>query len=66
MNEGDRYDPDAMQTFYGPTHKDVLEESKNLYDPRGVFYCPTCIGSQRWEETRNGRLCLAPKGKSGR
>ena len=62
MNEGDRYDPDVMETFYGPTHKDVLEESKKLYDPHSVFYCPTCIGSRRWVETQNGQLCLAPKG----
>ena len=24
-NEGDCHDPDVMQKFYGPTHKDVLE-----------------------------------------
>ena len=65
MNEGDRSDPDVMQTFYGLTHKDVLEESKSFYDPHGVFYCRTCIGSRRWEETQNGQLCLAPEGNNG-
>ena len=56
MNEADRYDPEFLEDFYGG-HLDRLEEVKRKYDPEGVFYCPTCVGSERWREGDRGKLC---------
>ncbi|KAL8627462.1 hypothetical protein Q9189_006839 [Teloschistes chrysophthalmus] len=56
MNEADRFDPDYLQDFYGK-HAKKLSSIKKKYDPEGVFYCPTCIGSDQWEEDPIGRLC---------
>ncbi|KAL8851343.1 MAG: hypothetical protein Q9221_003710 [Calogaya cf. arnoldii] len=56
MNEGDRFDPDYLQDFYGE-HGPRLSYIKRRYDPSGLFYCPTCIGSERWREDETGRLC---------
>ena len=56
MNEGDWQDPDYLQNFYGgalPQHQRV----KAKYDPDGVFYCPTCVGSNEWYEMPTGQLC---------
>ncbi len=56
MNEGDRQDPDYLADFYGE-HLPFLERVKARYDPGDVFYCPTCVGSERWAEDEKGRLC---------
>lgn len=56
MNEADRYDPDYLEDFYGG-HIGRLEDVKMKYDPEGVFYCPTCVGSERWKADANGKLC---------
>ncbi|KAI4251535.1 MAG: hypothetical protein L6R42_008344 [Xanthoria sp. 1 TBL-2021] len=56
MNEGDRFDTDYLQDFYGQ-HAAKLAYIKRKYDPSDLFYCPTCIGSERWREDEMGRLC---------
>ncbi|KAL8933541.1 MAG: hypothetical protein Q9211_005726 [Gyalolechia sp. 1 TL-2023] len=56
MNEGDRFDPDYLADFYG-RHAAKLSAIKRKYDPDSVFYCPTCIGSDQWQEDSTGRLC---------
>lgn len=56
MNEANRLDPDANVDFYGK-HFDRLMSIKSVYDPEDVFYCPTCIGSDRWREDGDGKLC---------
>ncbi|KAL8889085.1 MAG: hypothetical protein Q9215_003584 [Flavoplaca cf. flavocitrina] len=56
MNEGDRFDPDYLEDFYGQ-HAPRLSSIKRKYDPSDLFYCPTCIGSERWVEEETGRLC---------
>lgn len=56
MNEANRLDPDWKVDFYGE-HYDKLERIKGMYDPDDVFYCPTCVGSDRWREDDGGRLC---------
>ncbi|KAL8925372.1 MAG: hypothetical protein Q9172_002252 [Xanthocarpia lactea] len=58
MNEGDRFDPDYLQSFYGQ-HTPILSSIKRKYDPSELFYCPTCIGSERWQSDSAGRLCRA-------
>ena len=56
MNEGDRFDPDYLQDFYGE-HLALLSEIKRRYDPWSVFYCPTCIGSELFEVQPSGQIC---------
>ena len=56
MNEGDYEDPEYLQDFYGKNLK-RLSDIQRRYDPHDVFYCPTCIGSERWIATGNGTLC---------
>lgn len=57
MNEADRFDPDYLQDFYGE-HGAKLSEIKRKYDPRSVFYCPTCIGSELFKVKPSGQICL--------
>lgn len=56
MNEGDVQDPNYLNDFYGG-HLPRLSLVKAIYDPEDVFYCPTCVGSERWVEDNTGRLC---------
>lgn len=56
MNEGDRNDPDYLADFYGKNAV-KLAGIKAKYDPDSVFYCPTCIGSDKWEVGGGGWLC---------
>ena len=56
MNEGGREDPDWKVNFYGSNY-DRLLDIKKRRDPKSVFYCPTCVGSDEWVEDETGRLC---------
>ncbi|KAI9148954.1 putative FAD-linked oxidoreductase-like protein 13 [Paramyrothecium foliicola] len=58
MNEGDRHDPDYKQTFYGSNYAAHLA-TKRKYDPEGIFFCPSCVGSEFWVERPDGPLCRA-------
>ncbi|APA06357.1 hypothetical protein sscle_01g011270 [Sclerotinia sclerotiorum 1980 UF-70] len=58
-NEANRLDPDYLQDFYGESLA-KLKEVKNTYDGDDVFYCPTCVGSEKWVEDMTGRLCRTP------
>jgi FAD/FMN-containing dehydrogenase len=58
MNEADWRDPQYLDNFYGGSLP-KLEEAKSKYDPLSVFYCKTCVGSEKWEEDDAGRLCPA-------
>lgn len=57
MNEGDYRSPTHMADFYGK-NLNKLSLVKIARDPLGVFYCPTCVGSDNWYEDDEGRLCL--------
>ncbi|KAK4121682.1 hypothetical protein N657DRAFT_657710 [Parathielavia appendiculata] len=64
MSEGDINEPDFQQAFYGE-HYPRLYALKKKYDPTGLFYAPTAVGSEdwvvrdqlEWIPTQNGRLC---------
>ncbi|KAF2468315.1 FAD-binding domain-containing protein [Lindgomyces ingoldianus] len=56
LNEGDFQAPDFRTLFYG-AHYDKLLKIKDKYDPQGIFYAKTAVGSDRWEQDANGRLC---------
>jgi hypothetical protein len=64
MSEGDINEPDFQQSFYGEYYP-RLYALKKKYDPTGLFYAPTAVGSEDWYisgqvpwiPTQNGRLC---------
>ncbi|OHW97899.1 isoamyl alcohol oxidase, partial [Colletotrichum incanum] len=56
MNEADWGDTNFQKDFYSATWN-TLVEVKTKYDPSGVFYCQTCVGSDEWEQEENGALC---------
>ena len=56
MNEADVEQPDFQSVFYGAHYKKLLE-IKRQYDPEGIFYVKTGVGSDSWEEQIDGRLC---------
>jgi FAD/FMN-containing dehydrogenase len=66
MNEADINEPDWQQAFYGDNYG-YLYELKQRYDPWGLFYAPTAVGSEDWYitgqieyyPTQNGQLCLS-------
>ncbi|KAL8845786.1 MAG: hypothetical protein Q9221_009076 [Calogaya cf. arnoldii] len=56
LNEGDWHDPDWQIPFYGKNyHK--LKAIKKKYDPDGMFYATTAVGSDDWVIEAPGRLC---------
>lgn len=65
LNEADIQEPDWQVDFYGATHYPKLLAIKQKWDPRGLFYATTAVGSESWEvrdgeqgtQTQNGRLC---------
>ncbi|KAL8423851.1 hypothetical protein RB596_003896 [Gaeumannomyces avenae] len=66
MNEGTPVEPDWQVSYYGEQYPRLLEV-KRRWDPSGVFYATTGVGSEGWEvrdgeqgtQTQNGRLCRA-------
>lgn len=65
MNEADINEPGWQQAFYGSNYG-YLYELKHEYDPWGLLYAPTAVGSEDWYitgqleyyPTQNGQLCL--------
>lgn len=58
LNEGDFNQPNWQSTFYGGNYQKLLE-IKDRYDPAQTFYARTAVGSDRWIEREDGRLCRA-------
>lgn len=56
LGESDINEPNFQQAFYG-TKYDRLYEIKQKYDPHGVFYAATAVGSEDWKLDSRGRLC---------
>ncbi|KAK3311743.1 hypothetical protein B0H66DRAFT_482832 [Apodospora peruviana] len=64
LNEGDPAEPNWQQSFYGSNYPRLLEV-KRIYDPWGLFWARTTVGSEGWEVvtedgypfSQNGRLC---------
>ncbi|KAH4071961.1 hypothetical protein HBI24_061240 [Parastagonospora nodorum] len=64
MNEADVQEPDFQHSLYGANY-DRLLRVKRKWDPWGVFYAVTAVGSEEWYvegtrglPTQQGRLCL--------
>ncbi|KAF1958216.1 putative isoamyl alcohol oxidase [Byssothecium circinans] len=58
MNEADFRNPRWREEFYGENW-DRLVEVKRKWDPRGVLYAATAVGSDEWVVKGDGRLCRA-------
>lgn len=63
MSEADLIEPNLQQAFYGSNYP-RLYRLKEKYDPSGVFFALTAVGSEDWEVlsedglwNNNGRLC---------
>ncbi|KAG9235252.1 hypothetical protein BJ875DRAFT_529554 [Amylocarpus encephaloides] len=64
LNEAVVNEPEWQESFYGSNYK-RLGEIKRKWDPEGVFYATTGVGSEDWDlrnedqvvTTQNGRLC---------
>ncbi|KAK8876992.1 FAD-binding domain-containing protein [Apiospora arundinis] len=56
LSEVDFQQPDFQRTLYG-AHYPRLLEVKHKYDPAGIMYAKTAVGSEEWEERDDGRLC---------
>jgi hypothetical protein len=70
MNEADPTNPEWKNDYFGEEHYERLLEVKRRWDPEGVFWCRSCVGSDSWEWTEGegvlggqgvgqdvGRLC---------
>ncbi|KAI1807405.1 hypothetical protein F4811DRAFT_472416 [Daldinia bambusicola] len=55
-NEGDFRQVDWQSVFYGRNYR-ALVKIKDKYDPDGLFYGLTAVGSERWAVQEDGRLC---------
>ncbi|KAL3478431.1 hypothetical protein BJX99DRAFT_256552 [Aspergillus californicus] len=58
LNEADWNQPNWQSLFYGENYPRLLNV-KEKYDPGHVFYGRTAVGSERWIESQDGRLCRA-------
>lgn len=58
LNEADPNQPNWQQVFYGANYPKLLSIKKK-YDPRGIFWGPTTVGSEMWRAAADGRLCKA-------
>lgn len=56
LNEGNFRQPDFQDAFYGENF-DALLAIKDKYDPDGLLYGLTAVGSERWASKPDGRLC---------
>lgn len=55
-NEGNYNQKNWQTEFYGPNWE-KLNEIKNKWDPKGVFYAQLTPGADNWREDAGGKLC---------
>ena len=48
VNEADKEDKDWQDSYWGPNY-DRLKKLKRKWDPKGVFWCRPCVGSEEWD-----------------
>ncbi len=56
LNEANFQEPNWKQEFYGANYERLVEVKRN-YDPEGLFYAVTAVGSDSWDMDGDGRLC---------
>lgn len=54
----DPFEPEWQWSFFGPNYQ-RLRAVKEKYDPDGVLWCISCVGSEDWIEQADGTLCRA-------
>ncbi|KAI1652573.1 hypothetical protein F4813DRAFT_377667 [Daldinia decipiens] len=57
LNEADINQPNWHNVFYGANYPKLIS-IKKMFDPDDIFWGPTAVGSERWEVTEHGRLCM--------
>jgi hypothetical protein len=57
-NEADVNTPDPAAAFFGSNYRRLLDIKKRV-DSQGIFWCRGCVGSDIYEETTDGKLCLS-------
>ncbi|KAI0886568.1 FAD-binding domain-containing protein [Annulohypoxylon maeteangense] len=58
LNEANYKQQNWQKEFYGTNYKQLLA-IKNKYDPESLLYAHTAVGSEKWIEDENWRLCKA-------
>jgi hypothetical protein len=56
INEANFKEPKWQSVLYGNNY-DKLKSIKKKYDPSGLWYGRTAVGSDDWAERSDGRLC---------
>ncbi|KAK8062544.1 hypothetical protein PG997_014641 [Apiospora hydei] len=56
INEANPFDPNWKRVFYGNNYHQLLE-IKDKYDPAGILYGLTVVGSDRYQVQKGGQLC---------
>jgi len=56
LNEANFEESDWKEVFYGSNYKRLVQV-KRKYDPEGLFYAVTAVGSDSWMQDGDGRLC---------
>ncbi|KAI1178393.1 hypothetical protein F4777DRAFT_116916 [Nemania sp. FL0916] len=56
LNEANFEEPNWQNSFYGSNYA-RLKSIKDKYDPQGVLYARTAVGSEKWAEDGTHRLC---------
>ena len=51
-NEANAYEPEWQKVFWGINYPRSLEV-KEKWDPKGLFRCNRCVGSERWDASGN-------------
>ncbi|KAI5803984.1 FAD binding domain-containing protein [Peziza echinospora] len=58
LGESDINEPNFQQAFWGTEKYSKLYALKQMYDPEGVFYAATAVGSENWtDKNSERRLC---------
>lgn len=61
VNEGDLYEPDWQEAYWGENYSRLLKIRKK-WDPKGIFYTQTTPGTEDWSVIDYGtKLCKALK-----
>lgn len=55
INEGDFWEPNWQESFWGKNYR-RLKSIKDRLDPKGLFVCHHCVGSEEWSADGNCRV----------
>ena len=58
VNENNPFQTDWQRKFWGANYPRLLAIKKKV-DPKGLFWCPVCVGGEDWREDGDGKVCRA-------